>query len=64
MRLKPTINESTLSTAARFPFLMEKAAIQRCGFSRIVKANTGYVEKNNTDERSLPLEGKVPRRGG
>lgn len=64
MRLKSTINESTLSTAARFPFPMEKAAIQGCGFSRIVKANTGYVEKNNTDERSLPLEGKVSRRGG
>ena len=64
MRLKSTINESTLSTAARFPFPMEKAAIRECGLSCIVKANTGNVEKNNTDERSLPLEGKVPRRGG
>lgn len=63
MRLKPTINESTLSTAARFPFPMEKAAIQGCGFSRIVKANTGYVEKNNTDERSLPLEGEGASKG-
>ena len=28
-------------------------------YSRIVKANTGYVEKNNNDGQSLPLEGKV-----
>ncbi len=28
-------------------------------YSRIVKANTGYVEKKNNDGQSLPLEGKV-----
>ena len=43
----------------RFPFPMGKAAIRGCGFSRIVKANTGYVEKKNNDGHSLPLEGKV-----
>ena len=43
----------------RSPFPMGKAAIRGCGFSRIVKANTGYVEKKNNDGHSLPLEGKV-----
>ena len=38
---------------------MGKAAIRECRFSRIVKANTGYVEKKNNDGHSLPLEGKV-----
>ena len=41
------------------PSPMGKAAIRGCGFSRIVKANTGYVEKKNNDGQSLPLEGKV-----
>ena len=59
MHLKCAINESTLSTATRSPFPMGKAAIRGCGFSRIVKANTGYVEKKNNDGQSLPLEGKV-----
>ena len=35
-----------------------KAAIRECRFSRIVRANTGYVEKNNNDGHSLPLKGK------
>ena len=38
---------------------MGKATIRGCSFSRIVKANTGYVEKKNNDGQSLPLEGKV-----
>ena len=38
---------------------MGKAAIRGCGFSRIIKANTGYVEKKNTDGQSLPRVGKV-----
>ena len=41
------------------PSPMGKATIRGCGFSRIVKANTGYVEKKNNDGQSLPLEGKV-----
>ena len=36
-----------------------KAAIRECCFSRIVKANTGYVEKKNNDGQSLPRVGKV-----
>ena len=38
---------------------MGKAVIRGCRFSRIVKANTGYVEKKDNDGQSLPLEGKV-----
>ena len=47
------------SAAVRSPFPMGKASIRGCGFSRIVKVNTGYVEKKNNDGHSLPLEGKV-----
>ena len=47
------------SAAVRSPFPMGKAAIREYSFSRIVKANTGYVEKKNNDGQSLPLEGKV-----
>ena len=47
------------SAAARSPFPMGKAAIREYSFSRIVKANTGYVEKKNNDGQSLPLVGKV-----
>ena len=35
------------------------AAFFRRWYSRIVKANTGYVEKKNNDGQSLLLEGKV-----
>ena len=35
------------------------AAFFRRWYSRIVKANTGYVEKKNNDGQSLPLVGKV-----
>ena len=38
---------------------MGKAAIRGCRFSRIVKANIGYVEKKNNDGQSLPRVGKV-----
>ena len=38
---------------------MGKAAKRECRFSRIVKANTGYVEKKNNDGQSLPRVGKV-----
>ena len=35
------------------------AAFFRRWYSRIVKANTGYVEKKNNDGQSLPRVGKV-----
>ena len=38
---------------------MGKAAIRGYRFSRIVKTNTGYVEKNNTDGQSLPRWGRL-----
>ena len=41
------------------PFAMGKVAKRGCRFSRIVKANTGYVEKKNNDGQSLPRVGKV-----
>ena len=41
------------------PSPMGKAAIRGYRFSRIVKANTGYMEKKNTDGQSLPRVGKV-----
>ena len=58
-RLKQTIYESTRAPLRGPPSPMGKATIRGCGFSRIVKANTGYVEKKNNDGQSLPLEGKV-----
>ena len=38
---------------------MGKATKRGCRFSRIVRANTGYVEKKNTDGQSLSRVGKV-----
>ena len=57
-RLKCVVNESTRAPLRDPPFPMGKAAIRGCGFSRIVKANTGYVEKKNNDGQSLPLRGE------
>ena len=58
MHLKCAINESTRAPLRGPPSPMGKAVIRGCGFSRIIKANTGYVEKKNNDGQSLPLEGK------
>ena len=58
-RLKCAVNESTRAPLRGPPSPMGKAAIRGCGFSRIVKANTGYVEKKNNDGQSLPRVGKV-----
>ena len=59
-RLKCAVYESTRAPLTRSPFPKGgKATIRGCRFSRIVKANTGYVEKKNNDGQSLPLEGKV-----
>ena len=46
------------------PSPMGKATIRECRFSRIVRVNTRICGKKNNDGQSLPLEGKVPRRGG
>ena len=46
------------------PSPMGKATIRECRFSRIVRANTRICGKKNNDGQSLPLKGKVPRRGG
>ena len=59
MHLKCVVYESTRAPLRGSPSPMGKAAIRGCGFSRIIKANTGYVEKKNNDGQSLPLEGKV-----
>ena len=59
MHLKSTINESTRAPLRGPPSPMGKAAIRGCRFSRIVKANIGYVEKKNNDGQSLPRVGKV-----
>ena len=60
MRLKSTINESTLSTAGSDPLRVWGRRRSRWSpFPYIVKANTGYVEKKNNDGHSLPRVGKV-----
>ena len=43
---------------------MGKAAKREYRYPRIVKANTGYMEKKNNDERSLPRMGKGDRVSG
>ena len=58
-RLKCAVNESIRAPLRGPPSPMGKATIRGCRFSRIVKSNTGYVEKKNNDGQSLPLEGKV-----
>ena len=63
-RLKSTINESTLSTAARSPF--PKGEGYDTGMPLFSHCQNIYTHmwKNNNDGQSLPLKGKVPRRGG
>ena len=58
-RLKCVVYENTRAPLRGPPSPMGKAAIRGCGFSRIVKANTGYVEKKNNEGQSLPRVGKV-----
>ena len=58
-RLKYAVYESTRAPLTRSPFPMGKATKREYRFSRIVKANTGYVEKKNNDGQSLPRVGKV-----
>ena len=59
MRLKCVVYESTRAPLRGPLSPMGKATIRGCSFSRIVKANTGYVEKKNNDGHSLPRVGKV-----
>ena len=60
MRLKSTINESTLSTAARSPFPNGEGSETRMPlFSHRQSEYRLYVEKKNNDGQSLPRVGKV-----
>ena len=59
-RLKYAACESTLSTAGAVPLPQwGRLTIREYRFSRIVKANTGYVEKKNNAGQSLPRVGIV-----
>ena len=63
-RLKCVVYENTRAPLRGPPSPRGKATtIRECRFSRIVRANTRICEKKNNDGQSLPLEGKVPRRG-
>ena len=64
MHLKSTINESTLSTATRSPFPKGEGYETRASLFSHCQNKYTHMRKNNMDEQSLPLEGKVPRRGG
>ena len=64
-RLKSTIYESTLSTAARSPFPKgEGYDDTRMPLFSHCQSEYTHMWKKNNDGQSLPLEGKVPRRGG
>ena len=59
MRLKSTIYESTLSTAARSPFPNGEGYETRIPLFSHCQSEYMHVWKNNTDGQSLPLVGKV-----
>ena len=60
MRLKSTINESTLSTATRSPFPNgEGLRYEDAAFRASSKRIHAYAEKKNNDGQSLPRVGKV-----
>ena len=62
--LKQAIYESTLSTAGAVPLPQwGRLRYENTAFLITSERIHAYVEKNN-DGQSLPLEGKVPRRGG
>ena len=64
MHLKQAINESTLSTADAVPLPQwGRLRYESTAIPILSERIHAYVE-NNIDEQSLPLEGKVPRRGG
>ena len=59
-RLKQAINESILSTADAVPLPQwGRQRYEDTAFLASSKRIHAYVEKNNIDEQSLPLEGKV-----
>ena len=59
MRLKSTINESTLSTATRSPFPNGEGCDTRMPLFSHCQSEYMHVWKNNTDGQSLPRVGKV-----
>ena len=59
MRLKSTIYESTLSTAARSPFPNGEGCDTRASLFSHCRNKCMHMWENNTDGQSLPLEGKV-----
>ena len=59
MRLKSTIYESTLSTAARSPFPNGEGYDTGASLFSHCQSEYTHMWKNNTGEQSLPLEGKV-----
>ena len=60
MRLKSTINESTLSTAGAVPLpRWGRLRNEDAAFLASSKRIHAYVEKNNIDGQSLPRVGKV-----
>ena len=63
-RLKCVVYESTLSTATRSPFPKGEGYETRASLFSHCQNKYTHMWKNNMDEQSLPLEGKVPRRGG
>ena len=58
-RLKSTIYESTLSTAARSPFPNGEGNETRIPLSSHCQYKYTHMWKNNTDGQSLPRVGKV-----
>ena len=59
MRLKSTINESTLSTAARSPFPNGEGYDTRIPLSPHRQSEYTHMWKKNNDGQSLPRVGKV-----
>ena len=59
MRLKSTIYESTLSTAARSPFPDGKGSETRIPLFSHCQNKCMHMWENNTDGQSLPRVGKV-----
>ena len=59
MRLKSTINESTLSTAARSPFPNGEGYDTRASLFSHCQSEYTHMWKKNDDGQSLPRVGKV-----
>ena len=63
MRLKSTINESTLSTATRSPFPNGEGYETRMPLFSHCQNKYTHMRKKNNDGQSLPRVGKVAIRG-